>query len=135
MREIKFRAWDSQDKEMDYDPFCWPTSIDYKDSYCNLNTLISGQFGKVHHGGLPGEDNTHMRYLMQYTGLKDKNGKEIYEGDMLQVNSGQIGVILYHEDRAGFIFQDGYNEMLYQKTHNLEIIGNIHENPELLDSH
>ena len=133
MREIKFRAWDAQDKEMDYDPFCWPSSIDLEDSYNNLNTLISSQFGKVHHGGPPDEDNTHMRYLMQYTGLKDSKGKEIYEGDICRDEEGYTNPIEWEDDGGCF----SWDAILFAlpkgiDSKTIEIIGNIHENPELL---
>ena len=140
MRVIKFRAWDSREKKMDYDPFCWPTSIDLKDSYNNLNTLIAGQFGKVHHGGPVGEDNTHMRYLMQYTGLKDKNGEEIYEGDILKgyvkeikryvVSFNNGSYELHHEFARWGLLSRMFE--INMKDMPVKIIGNIHENPELL---
>lgn len=63
-REIKFRAWDSSIKRMDYNP-----SMDF---YPEMGTEINGIF-------LYPRDYT----FMQYTGLKDKNGKEIYESDYL----------------------------------------------------
>ncbi len=131
-REIRFRAWHKIENKM-----------------CNVRILniLGGAFLV---GVKPGEDiqisdkelviaPPDGRFcphedieLMQYTGLKDKNGKEIYEGDILQTQSGLIGAVSYHEERGGFIFQDGYNEMLYQRMIRVEIIGNIHENPELL---
>ncbi len=148
-REIKFRAWDSREKKMDYDPFCWPTSIDLKDSYSNLNTLIAGQFGKVHHGGPVGEDNTHMRYLMQYTGLKDRNGKEIYESDIVERKEETCGseiemasyVVVWVDDCAKFelktiqspIFVKDAIVSMYLED-DAEVIGNLHENPELFNN-
>ena len=63
--------------------------------------------------------------IMQYTGLKDKNGKEIYEGDILEVYGGEC--INYLVESLYSIFYDRINTEL-----EYEIIGNIHENPELL---
>ena len=83
--------------------------------------------------------------LMQYTGLKDKNGKEIYEGDIVSLKylydkrTTDKGQVVWREDKASFglkSLKGLTNEVyeLYKVTaeHNLEIIGNIYENPELL---
>lgn len=119
MREIKFRAWSPVKKRMELvGDIEWDSHEGMEiESICTETQKLSPA----------------IFILMQYTGLKDKNGKEIYEGDILQLNSGRTGVVAYHEERAGFIFQDEYNEMLYQRTGYIdEIIGNIYENPELI---
>lgn len=76
--------------------------------------------------------------LMQYTGLKDKNGKEIYEGDIVKVFTNKewrIGKIIY--EHSGFTIDVTNNkELEYGRTSILEnlteVIGNIYDNPELL---
>ena len=109
-REIKFRAWDKENKKM------WQFGLfDLDDHY------VYGE----------GECMPDDVEIMQYTGLKDKNGKEIYEGDVLSGKTlvgFEDGMFVPHynmgrEERLEDI--EGWN-----KTR--EIIGNIYENPELL---
>lgn len=75
--------------------------------------------------------------LMQSTGLKDKNGKEIFEGDILGTKDGLLnGVVEYRADLGMFVNSlIRYNnfERLCNVADNREILGNIYENPELLE--
>jgi len=115
MREIKFRAWDEKAKKMIY-----PTEI--------MSITSTGQ---VHIMNIC-DDNL---IALFFTGLKDKNGKEIYEGDIV----GEEGIVYLVE------FEDGMFELahgtplidwIYARERQgleIEIIGNIHENPELLE--
>ena len=79
--------------------------------------------------------------LMQSTGLKDKNGKEIFEGDIVDYK-GRKAVVKWHGSYASFIYRfvDELNERvsewhpLFLAYYHFEIIGNIYENKELLDA-
>lgn len=68
---------------------------------------------------------------MQFTGICDRGGIPIYEGDITKTPN-RIGIVSYHNARAMFIIQDGFNEPLYQFAPMVDVIGNVHENPELL---
>lgn len=78
--------------------------------------------------------------LMQSTGLKDKNGKEIFEKDILDYNGRKV-IVKWHGSYASFIYefvdelQNRKTEWqpLYLSYYHFEIIGNIYENPELLE--
>ena len=120
MRKIKFRAWDSNAKKL---------------ILPNDNCRIHFNEG-LPYGILKWDGNIliHEDILMQYTGLKDKNGKEIYEGDI--VNADDDVEIVQYEGYGflPFINQvpcaiDAYSEWEYTT---IEIIGNIYENHELL---
>lgn len=130
MRDIKFRAWDEKQKVM-YGP-------DVLDLFIHFD-------GKINHsdlGVVQGTNNTVQFSLMQYTGLKDRNGAEIYEGDIVkrewvEINPGSddfIGVVKYVE--GSFCLEDIEDpfsgDSLFIEIGTNEVIGNKHENPELL---
>jgi len=150
MREIKFRAWDKENKKMVYngyfDEFKGPFG-DYRYVLVsiNLDGSINAQIpddgGK---NGLHEHDSDDFKKdrieLMQCTGLKDTAGREIFEGDFLRathpsVEFNHIGYVQYNEEVAAFeLYRDVYISMPLLEYDKFEIIGNIYENPELLQS-
>lgn len=120
-REIKFRAWDKEEKEYYYDV---EDTYDYR---CSGRGCYADSFGEV----LAHPE----RYeVEQYTGLKDKNGKEIYEGDILHIHDHILGdfVVVWHNLSWTIKRTVGYESLRVHKSEDCTVIGNIHENQELL---
>jgi uncharacterized phage protein (TIGR01671 family) len=120
-REIKFRAWNIMAR-------AWAAAGDIvmqHTPYSKLSELVPNPF-------LAETDEV---VIMQFTGLKDKNGQEIYEGDIVKLNSWEPQYFQVGFDRGGFCFyRPGdvfYNDAKYLET--AEVIGNIYENSELLN--
>lgn len=68
----------------------------------------------------------------QYTGLKDKNGKEIYEGDILEFGNEESGEVKWIDDDCQFRVVGDIHLIMLEKNNYRNVIGNIYENPELL---
>lgn len=125
MREIKFRAWIkelNEIREVEYINFL-KKMISYPNKFCK-EYYLNADFDEIE--------------LMQYTGLKDKNGKEIYEGDIVKLRANHgIGVIKYFNEWGAFVVEYIKPRSLavlgihYYKE-DIEILGNIYENSELL---
>jgi uncharacterized phage protein (TIGR01671 family) len=133
MREIKFRAWDEQNKIMH-------NEVEFIRSGTGRNDWILFKSDKQK---LECENVLNNPYfqqqikIMQYTGLFDKQGVEIYEGDIVKdlrsffKDARSYSKVFYQEDRGRFVF--GGWEIPAGMSHTFEVIGNIYENQELLD--
>lgn len=115
-REIKFRAWDEEDNNW----FEEPQTIAYIAAVYFDSTIDD----KI--------------VWQQYTGLKDKNEREIYEGDILQDSDGEW-VVKYTSEQTAFIVSSLSDDVddglsLGQLDREIEVIGNCFENPELLEA-
>lgn len=74
--------------------------------------------------------------LMQSTGLKDKNGVEVFDGDIMfyEQDCYQYTLVKYDKDKLAFVLYDGCERLYHELWEPGEVIGNIYENPELLES-
>ena len=128
MREIKFRAWDIKRKE-------WIST-------CNMVMSLHGKEFYWNFGYEPLKDiNRNEFILSQFTGLKDKNGKEIYEGDVVKIKDYYCNKGIFKFSQGGYGIREIDNNGIYSIENlkirenillEVEIIGNIYENPELI---
>lgn len=123
MREFKFRAWDTEKQEMATVNFIglndYEVGMEDEECRCWRATY------------------PYVCRLMQYTNLKDKNGKEIYEGDILKVklDDGEANLYVKYTNGEYRVVNEGkWEDSLYTYMYfgDVEIVGNIYENEDLL---
>lgn len=126
-RKIKFRAWNIKKKIMCYDNE--DMSAGYWDVAYSSDVSIINQYLN-----LP----KHLRSYeyMQYIGVLDKNGKEIYEDDIVLSDDGKVGQVKWFEEHLAFMIWCVTDNKVYFAYDNdfskIEVIGNLYENADLL---
>lgn len=111
-REIKFRVWDKDLKRMRY--------LNTEHDFICFHSSGQGYYENMQTG--PGE---WFSGLMQYTGLKDKNGRDVYEGDVLLIGEQRSKVeVVFKDGRFGFMYNSTCVSFQNQSP---EVIGNIYE--------
>jgi len=116
MKEIKFRAWDKNKERMR--------------KVVRLHWL----YGKSPLSFINGWHSYDWQ-LMQYTGLKDKNGKEIYEGDIVIDDDEYLYIVTWHNEHSSFVLSHDFNDLDDYDGSIFEVrkvVGNIFEDPELI---
>lgn len=124
MREIEFRIWDNINESLET-----VTELDFSGDGIDYLEIRDGD-GEVHGldirlGGIE---------LSQYTGLRDKNGKKIFEGDIGWDDHTECwGVVVFDEGRFQYVWETVADD-LYEVVGDIEIRGNKWQNPELLEA-
>ncbi len=137
MREILFRGKREDDGEWIYGSLLIETiqpnsGAEYK-SY-KISDITRGEFSNDFMSGY--EDPVDPDTVGQYTGMTDKNGVKIFEGDCIVMalhEGGQNGIVTYVRSVASYMIKNEWGTWPITKYYWLKVIGNIYDNPELLE--
>jgi uncharacterized phage protein (TIGR01671 family) len=140
MRDIKFRAWDLIGSKMRGVSFI---EYDATGEICNVALQSGARNTKQgYHDPFEERENGEDLHLLQYTGLKDENGREVYEGDIVFDDDQNWEVAYVGESlgvtRAAFMLDTwsamGFHTFKGMPEDTYEVIGNIYENADLMDN-
>jgi uncharacterized phage protein (TIGR01671 family) len=126
MRELKFRAFD---KIQRYNKGMFP-----------VYSFTDGYVYRMRPDGTTSRMDRHECEIMQYTGMNDKNGVEIFEGDIVRETrrppaKDELYTVEYRDEVGAFMFKDQYNDYdPYIDMGEIEVVGNIFEHPELMNN-
>ncbi len=137
MREIKFKGWDKKKKRwigddpLDYLCVCEDVIV-----LVRYGSKVPGVLDPVSCRQLTNPEVENLE-IVEYTGLKDKSGKEIFEGDILEEEKGYYFLVEWSTNYAKFELKwktKAYQYPEWNRGVEMTIIGNMHENPELLNT-
>ncbi len=144
MREIEFRGYDKELKKMTYfddGEYDYILPLTFR-----LDQVFRKDSNYNDYEDFEWKDISNKVEIMQYTGLKDKNGKKIFEGDIVKKDTFDdtkpnfinlsYAKVVYIDELAGFYLVNNNNKILWsvsEDKYNIEVAGTIYDNPELLE--
>ncbi|EAG0776530.1 hypothetical protein A3R02_01545 [Listeria monocytogenes] len=128
MREIEFRGKAIHPNSLEQIVGSWAYGGIFENKIITRNLDMNS-----HYHGFISEIEIDLKTIGQYTGLKDKNGKKIFEGDICWEEYGECYGVVKFEDAKFLYLWENIAENLWEVADDIEICGNIHENLDLLE--